>query len=233
MGAYILIIFFSLVFVVVLLFRIFFSRRAIVRRALKRTVVKHIETVREGEIAKIVGRVELVEDKGVAPLSGRSCAGYYVLVQEKTASSKNSHWRTIIEEEKYKDFVINDGTGIAIVNRHKLKSYIVKDWKEYSGFRHDTTPALEQYLNVHGFKSRNFIGLNKSIRYSEGVLEPGETVAALGKGCWIERNNGTETGTNVRVLELNSIDGDALYLSDDIDTIQSSVKPIKASQYRK
>jgi len=86
----------------------FFSRKAVVKRHLKRALLKRIESVNDGEIAKISGKIELTGEPLTAPLSGRKCAYFYVRVEQQVSSGKSSHWEKIIEEEVSGSFGIRD-----------------------------------------------------------------------------------------------------------------------------
>jgi hypothetical protein len=157
-----------------------FTRKAIVRRKLNNAPLRRLADFKHGEIAKIVGNVEFVDEPLEAPLSGRECAWYYVHVQKLGVKSYN----TIIKEERKCTFVLRDGDKVAYINDENIKSYIVTDKEYSSGTYVDATQRLEAYLKKHGHKSQGFLGLNKTIRYNEGVLERYEAVAVLGKGEW-------------------------------------------------
>lgn len=198
----------------------YFSKKAVVKRKLKKAVDKKISSFVSGDIAKIVGTVEIVGEPLIAPLSGRSCAYYYILVEQRVSNGKSSHWRTIIEEEVSGSFLVRDGRYCAHINTQKVKSYIVQDRLYTSGFMEDATAVLERYLKAHGQESEGFLGFNKTLRYKEGVLEHGEIIAALGRGEW-KNTNSDQISENSRVLEIKSTDEEPVYLSDDPDTVRS------------
>lgn len=229
---YFIIILFAVVALVIVL-RIFFSKGAIVRRKLKKAVVKRITDFRSGETAKFIGKVDPIENTLHAPLSQRECAMYYVHVEQRVSTGKSSHWRTIIEETRAIRFLINDGTACAYVNSHHLKSYIVQDWKNTSGFMNDASPRLEQFLNTHGYRSENAFGMNKHIRYREGVLEPDELVAVLGTGNW---RNGSDLDLPEeydRVLSISAAHGESVYLSDDETTVKKKTTDRYSKHYQR
>ena len=126
-----------------------------------------------GDVAKVAGKVEYQGNQLIAPLSGRPCCFYQVKVERLESSGKSSSWRTIIKEEESMDFFIRDGRNRAYVERGELKAYLVQDWNTESGFRHDANRNMETILSRHGYSSENFLGMNHSIRYHEGVLEMG------------------------------------------------------------
>ncbi|MFB6319611.1 hypothetical protein [Saccharicrinis sp. FJH54] len=198
--------------------RFLFSKKAIVKRKLKKTKSRPILSFNSGETAKISGKIEIVGEALQAPLSGRKCAAYMVLVEQKVSNGKSTHWRTIIKEEKACRYVIRDGYKCAWVNHNNCKSYIVQDKNYRSGLWNDATPELENFLNLHGYKSENILGLNKTVRYKEGVLENGERVAVAGKGEWKFSNLVGIPDEYDRLLVFDSANGHPVYLSDDPDT---------------
>jgi len=57
----------------------FFSKKAVVKRKLKKTPHIKIEHFKNGQTAKIIGRVECIDELLIAPLSGRKCVYYYII----------------------------------------------------------------------------------------------------------------------------------------------------------
>jgi hypothetical protein len=197
----------------------YYSTKAVVKRKLKNAKLKSVHEFKSGQTAKIIGSVECTGGVLTAPLSGRECAYYYVIVEQKVSSGKSSRWKTIIEKEYSADFVLRDGQKCAYIDNTNLKSYIVHDRQYSSGFMEDATDTLEAYLNENGHNSENYFGFNKSIRYSEAVLEPGEAVAVFGHGTW---QAATALGLPAHydnVLVISAAQGRNVYLSDDSDTV--------------
>ena len=200
----------------------YFSRKAIVKRKLKKATGKKISDFISGDIAKVVGKVEYAGKPLTAPLSGRTCAYYYVLIEERVSNGKSSHWNKLIEEEVAGSFVVRDGRSCAHISCEKVKSYLVEDREYSSGFGNDATEVLEKYLNDHGEKSEGFLGMNKAIRYKEGVLEEGELIAAIGRGEWKSASQVQLPDSFGRVLALSSTEEEPIYLSDDPDTVSTT-----------
>lgn len=86
--------------------------------------------------------------------------------------------------------VDDDGGGRAIIETGQSQFAVVRDANARSGTFHDATPELEQLLQSRGESSTGFLGLNKTLRYREGVIEEGERVAVLGRGRWIKDASG-------------------------------------------
>ncbi len=219
-----LIIYFSLsIFIAIVVIVRLSSKKARIRRKLRKSELKKIADFKSGEIAKIIGKVEFVDDPLISPLSNRICSYYYVHVQQKVSSGKSSHWKTIVEEEVSSKFVIREDTDYAFINDNKLKCYIVQDRNYSSGFMKDATENLEKYLNSKDYKSEGFMGINKTLRYKEGVLEKEEEIAVFGKGEWKDAAKLNLPEKYGRVLEITSTNNEAVYLSDDPGTTKKNV----------
>lgn len=183
-------------------------------RKLRKSTTVRLADFRNSQVGKVVGHVEIVDKPLIAPLSGRECASYYVHVEHEVSAGEDSHWKTIIEEEVACKYVIKEGEHYAYVNDDKLESHIVQDEEFSSGFGNDAEEALEQYLKSKGHKSENLLGWNKTMRYREGVLEPGEEMAVLGEGNWKASNKLGLPAKYGKVLELSSNRELSVYLSD-------------------
>lgn len=161
-----------------------FSAEQRARRAMRSAAPRRIEDVLEGEIARVIGRAE-PHSAGVlrAPLSGRACLCWRVVVEEYRRSGKSGRYHTIVDEHEARDFLVRDESGKALVKAHFVQPLLQRDQQLSSGFLNDATPELEAFLSERGLKSTGWV-FNKSMRYFEGVLEPGEPVAVVGVGRW-------------------------------------------------
>jgi len=135
-------------------------------------------------MVKICGRLRYVGEPRIAPLSGRRCGAWRVEVDEYRRSGKSGSWHNVITELDAGEIELDDGTGRARVNALGAQLVIVKDAHYTSGTFNDASAVLERYLARHGHESTGFLGLNKGLRYKEGVLEEGEDVAVLGLARW-------------------------------------------------
>lgn len=208
------------VFVTVIVLAFFFSRKAVVKRALKKTPYKRIPEFTPGEKGRVVGRIIYAGQTVQAPLTGRRCAAYHVVVEEYRRSGKSGSWVTVINEEHRGDVVIHDGTGYAFVEPQGMYTHFVQDGRFSSGTFNNAHPHLEAYLARHGRTSTGLLGFNKSIRYREGILEENETVAAVGVGMWGSARQKNISISGDRLLLLNADEKGKVYLSDDPDVVK-------------
>lgn len=203
----------------ILIYNLFFTEDAISKRQLKQVPRVKLGSFKEGEIGKVVGKINNFDDYMLSPLSQKPCVGYEIIVEEEEEDHDNhsSSWRTIIREKVLIDFHLETEEGLVKVKTQSSKTSINKDLRYKSGTFMNATPTLEEFLRRHGKKSTGFFGFNKTLRYSEGLLEPGETVSVLGKGTWNYSNS--EVGNQDKYLEIYADHGQNLYISDKYDTL--------------
>jgi hypothetical protein len=193
----------------------YFSRKAVVQRALQKPGIKHIASFADGDSGKVVGEVVYAGKTIRAPLSKRKCSYYHVLVEEYRRSKSGGFWYTLVEEEDMGDVVIDDGTGYAIIDTGKTMCYLIPDANYTSETFEDATPVLEKFLERHKTKSTALFGFNRTLRYKEGILEEGEMFAVAGEGQWNETQDHKLNLPTKKVLVITAQDEEKVYLSDD------------------
>jgi hypothetical protein len=206
-----------LVILLVILCAFYFSRSAIVKRRLRKTPLRRISECRAGEVVRISGTIFPAGKTLVAPLSGRKCVYYHILVEKHVQRGKHSHWIDLIEEEKAGDVVIKDGDNYAIIKTEAVKSHIIPDQKYASGLFKDAGKELEAYLQQHGEDSTGFLGFNNTLRFKEGILEEGEQITVAGTATWKRRDEIRLQIPLYKVLVIGPDHDDQVYLTDDPD----------------
>ncbi len=158
----------------------YYSDEQRVRRALKGSPRAAILQLQTGQVAKITGSVRAAGPLLASPLSGRACVFFETTVEEYRSSGRSGKWVTIIHETEGIDFLVEDETGRALVRGASLKVALARDTDLKSGTFNDADPMLEAFLTKHGHSSKGWV-FNKTLRYREGVFEPGERVTVMGK----------------------------------------------------
>ncbi|MGL5890548.1 MAG: hypothetical protein ACRC3B_11720 [Bacteroidia bacterium] len=205
-----------IVFVVGIIFAVFYFRdKAVVKRGLRRYPQTRIGSFSDGGLGSVKGQVVASGQLLVAPLSGRKCVYYRVIVEEYRSSGKSGSWYKIIDDVHSGTVLITDGSGYALINATKSRSHIVADAKYTSGTFNDATPELENFLQQHNRKSTGMLNFNKSLRYKEGILEENEMIAVGGKGEWKDaRSLGFDLPVP-QVLVITEGENAKLFLTDD------------------
>ena len=84
-------------------------------------------------------------------------------------------------------FVDTNGDFVIIQPHNHPRNYIchlVKEQEQSSGTFNDPTPKFEALLKRYNIDSENFFGLNKRLRYEEGIIEIGERITVAGIAKW-------------------------------------------------
>ena len=194
----------------------YFSKKNRMLREFKKTRKKSINSIKRNEYAKIIGKAKHVGEPLVAPLSGRKCVYYHVVVEVKGDKS----WRKIIDDAKSQDFFISAASEMAIVKTSNLRAdskyiHLVKDFSKNSGFRKDAPENLEAYLKKHGKKSTGLFGVNKQMRYREGVIEIDENIAVKGMAEWESLSEPIKGYSYSKILTLTGTKKQKLLVTDE------------------
>ncbi len=214
-----------------------FSRDERLKRQLRAAESVPIGQVNRDSVVKISGQVKQLDRLLEAPLTGRSCVFYRVLVEERIQSGKNSRWRTLIDEYEATDFLVTDATAVARINVAGADPVLVLDAHFTSGTWNDAEPALERYLARFGEKSTGLLGFNRKIRYREAVLEPGEGVAVLGAATMeLDPDSAGHAGGGYRARPERPVlarpEEGSLLLSDDPSVIDGQAQRFTPSANR-
>ncbi len=133
-------------------------------------------------LVEIKGRI-VPSEQGLVqtPFSGRHAVWVRVTVQELRSSGRNSYWHTVLTEVDGRPFMVDDGSGqMARVMANGANVVLDKQNVASSGTFNDASHHLEAFLASRGLKSTSWLGFNKSMRYEEEVLGPGDPLYALG-----------------------------------------------------
>ncbi len=200
-----------------------FSADQVAKRRLEKAKAVSIADAPEGAIVKVTGRLVFEGEAALeGPLTGRTCAGFTVVVKERRQSGKSSYWKTVLDIHDTVDFVVEDETGRALVKAGGAKLLLIRDEHIRSGFLTDAPIHAEALLLDNGMKSENFLGMNKAMTFAEGVLEPGEEVAILGVGTWEMDPDPTRSEgyrDRAKRLVIDMADDGTMIISDDPSTL--------------
>ena len=216
--------------VAVLAWRRYASEPARTARWLRALPRSDVRTAAVGPV-KIAGNVRLTDKWLVAPLSGRRCVLYDVVVTESQGQQGS---RTIVQERVATDFSIEDATGTALVRTERtapgppgsqLELAIVQDARYKSGLFAEATPEHRRYLERWGEKTKGIL-FNRTLTFREGVFEPGEQVVVCGLGRREPDPDASAAGDGYRErptrLVVEPLDG-KLYVSDEPGLVEGPV----------
>ena len=166
----------------------FFSNKQVIKRTLIKIPHKPIGSLKTNEFTKINGKALHVTEPLIAPLSQRKCIFYTIKIQEKWSNGNSTYWKTLVNETMIQDFFIENNGDYAIVKpvKHPKNyiSHLVVDKKTSSGTFNEPTPKFQSLLKRYDISSTNFFGWNKSLRYTEAIIEIGEHITVAGIAKW-------------------------------------------------
>ncbi|MCL7752486.1 hypothetical protein [Polaribacter sp. Z022] len=196
----------------------FFSTKQKIIRTLSKLPIKQIGSLRNNELTRFSGKALHVKEPLIAPFSKRKCVFYVMKIEQKKSNGKSSSWRTIVNEEKIQEFFLEKNGDFAIVrpsqNPKNYVSHLVIDKKVNSGSFNDPSPKFKELLNHYNIESEGFFGFNKSLRYSEGIIEIGEQITVAGVAKWKRLKEPIEGYSYSKIAELESSDKQKLIITD-------------------
>jgi hypothetical protein len=194
----------------------FFSRDARTARTLADRPRTSIRDGADG-LVRVTGRVRRHGELLRAPISGRPCIAYQLLVE-----NDKDGWGKLLELRDARPFVIADETGEALVDTTAGPFHLAlnSDERGGTGLLDRIGEAQRQALmSVGAFESPGRTGGKR--RYREGILREGETVAVGGRG--VREVSAEATSVNPREpprwLVLRGTADDPLLISDSLDAI--------------
>ena len=211
--------FIGLSILIFVLYQWFFSSLAIAKRQFKKDAVKPIFNFKEGEFGKIIGKVENISTPLTAPLSGKKCVYYEVIVIRNPGEDEIK----LVEEKKSIDFFISNNSGKALVKINNTAiCEINKDINFSSGWITDPNNSMKAFLEKHAIKQKGFLNLNKSLDFIEKRFDIGEQIGILGVGHWeIPTNTNNNQENNKKVLTFKSLEQHPLFVSDNPKTLEN------------
>jgi hypothetical protein len=160
------------------------SPRARARRAAFRLPRTRIADVKNGDLARLEGRLELCGESLIAPLSQRSCAHYEITVGYARDAKR---FVTALSESKTVPFFMTDESGRALIEIERpLIEVVIDHYWTALDIDAETRFELERYLFAQGRIGRALLGEPKRLRYAEGALEEGERVHVTGVAEWVD-----------------------------------------------
>jgi hypothetical protein len=139
-------------------------------------------------------------------------------IEQKKKRGKSSHWKTLVNETKIQNFFLEKNGDYVMVqpiqDPKNYMSYLVIDNKINSGTLNDASPKFEALLNHYDIKSEGYFGFNKTLRYSEGIIEIGEEITVAGIAKWKTLNEKIEGYSYSKIAALESTDAQKLIITD-------------------
>jgi hypothetical protein len=149
------------------------------QQSLEAYPIVSIRQAGEGPLA-VEGRALALETM-VAPFSAKTVIGFRVKVEQARSDGEGTTWETLVDLSELQDFEVEDGTGRALVRAVDYELLLDREERQTNGILTSVPDAVEAFLRHHGETSHGWI-FNKSLRWAEYLLEPGEAVFVTGRG---------------------------------------------------
>jgi hypothetical protein len=173
-----------------------------------------------GQAIKVAGRLSTLGPPMIAPLSGRPCAYYHATVTVQV----NESWITAVQLEEGCDFLLDDGSGQAMVAPRAARLLLMDDGRGWDGSASPAVDVMLAALAALAAGGRHQArGVAGGVRHREVALCVGDEVAVLavsdaagpGSGAPADPAAGAPYRSARRPLRLRAPATAALVISDD------------------
>jgi len=207
----------------------YYSSKQVVLRTLKRLPRQRLGSLRTNTYSKIQGKALHVDGPLIAPLSGRECVFYQILIEQRVQRGKHAHWKTLVDDEDIQDFFIEQNGERCMVlpetNPRNFIAYLETDRTVKSGTFNNPTPEFMNVLKMYNINSEGFLGFNKRLRYKEAIIEVGERIVVAGNIKWMELENGIADYSYSKIASICGGDGkDRLIITDSAKAYNTARK---------
>lgn len=133
---------------------------------------------------RVTGRIQRDAKVLEAPLSGRHCVAYELVVDEFSGGAP-ALWRRLLDLRQACPFLLEDDSGTARIETAGpgFVALVHDRVGVTSGVYPGNHRALSMVLESWGLLPMTWLGRWMPLRYAEGVLEPGELVTVGGNGA--------------------------------------------------
>ncbi|WP_353777243.1 hypothetical protein [Winogradskyella sp. 3972H.M.0a.05] len=203
---------------IVIFIAYYFSRKQRVLRALSKFKYRKITQFQTNELTKVIGKTLHVHEPFVAPFSKRKCVAFHFVIQQKRSNGKSSYWKTLVEQSDIQDFFVEDQGEVVMIKPTKVPknyiNYMVTDRSVSSGVFNAPSPKFLELLKHYGVNSKNLLGFNKNLRYTESIIEVGETVTVGGIAKWKKLSEPLSGYSYSQIATLESSDEQKIVITD-------------------
>ena len=133
-------------------------------------------------ISEIHGKV-VPSEKGTvtSPFSLEKCVCAKIIIEESSRMSKYPRWHVIGTLWWGNNFYLEDNTGKVLVDVFDADLDIPSTFVFHSGIGTNPPPHIEVFLKKNGMNPEGFLGINRSLRYTELRIKPGDELYVLGR----------------------------------------------------
>ncbi len=150
------------------------------KKLIENTPTSKIRSMAMGPV-EIFGAISPGKDGVIkSPLTKNDCVYYRYLVEEYRNSGKTSSWVAIKKGQDGKLFYLKDETGSVLVDSKDSEVNIPADFNFTTGLGTDPPQNVKEFLRSNNLRFEGFLGINKSMRFTEYIIAPNDKVYIIG-----------------------------------------------------
>jgi len=149
------------------------------KRLIENTPTSKVRAAAIG-LVEVCGEAVPCGGKLSSPFSGKDCIYYKYTIEEYRRSGKHSRWVTVKKGDKRLRFYVQDDTGRILVSPDEASIEIPVDDEYQSGSGQDPSACILNFLDANGINHEGFFGWNKTMRFREYFIAPGDSVYVMG-----------------------------------------------------
>src|SRR3989344_7077963 len=146
---------------------------------IENTPTSKIRSIAMG-LVELYGKVVAKKEVLTSPLAQKPCVHYYYTIEEYRRQGKHNRWVVVFKETSNCLFLLKDNTGQVLVNLKDAIIEIPSDFEYSSSFGRDPPLNIRNFLKQKRFSHEGFFGINKSLRFREYLIQPGDQLYVFG-----------------------------------------------------
>ena len=124
-----------------------------------------------------------------SPFTAQDCVCSRIVIEESSRFSKYRHWHVVKKLVWGENFYLQDDTGKVLIDLNDAELDIPISFEFYSGWGTSPPPHVVDFLKKNGMDHEGFLGINRSLRYTELIIRPGDDLYVLGRANIHSRDN--------------------------------------------
>lgn len=153
---------------------------------IERQPISKINMIGEDTPTSFYGDIKEDEPLLTSPFTNTKCVFYHYIKEKYVRSGDSSYWKVVENKSNHVKFHVDDGTGTIHVSLRNIDSDLgkfalnKKNTNSYLDYSNSEVDALKMAYQTYG-EGKTWLGFqDKSVRYNEYVLTPGENIFVYG-----------------------------------------------------
>ena len=157
-----------------------------------------IREIRDG-LVRVTGQVRCHGELLRAPVSGRPCAAFHVLVEERRSfRTQDNGWTVLLDLQDARPFSVVDDSGQATVDTSGPMELALKGirgpMRRPDPAKRAQLEGVKRLLESRGFSTRTLLGLPRTLLYEETIVAEGQKISVDGLGIHEVASDGERGG---------------------------------------